>query len=615
MGEDRGKRGVKTLPICPECGALAGDERCPDCGGVVEVRDALLTVILDRATKKDEAIFGEVDYTAGSWDPKTRTAKIRTPEEWGSLSRSGARILRRKGTEIIGSTGIRFEYGDPVLECMATRKTSTLRTCMCQGLGESYCNALPGLLPLSDAPNHLSLADGLRERGLDAAPLVAAVIVRLAADPDSPVRCPLFGTSLDDVPVGDELTEIVDRADGSAADHFIVAVPREDADGWSVVPMPAPSSDQALASAGAAEEEPLEWGVALDDVVFGARDGVPVSLTTGEAGKGWPLPPVRHPGDLCAVVPSRWFLFWRRFQRSRRGDGHASWFFPGPDSSTVRTMPASIHALASFGSVPIGPKAMLVVSSRRLVIHWIDGDEPPAVIAGDDVTGERWRMVPLGERFLAIWSDAGDLLLYGNQMVWRLSPSRAGERWPVNPWHTPLFDGARALLPVTGVGVAVLSSDGHRLSILTVDEVAAAEAAMALDLTPPVEVRDDLVLPWRATSMGVGREGRIYLAGDHGMILLDPRARERAVSPLPAGTRAAALDNGGWVLEDEEGARRLLAGAAPPVEDFGADLVPFLKKLEAAAREAEGMKPRRSSMVENLYSLVRRRSRRARRKG
>ena len=70
-----------------------------------------------------------------------------------------------------------------------------------------------------------------------------------------------------------------------------------------------------------------------------------------------------------------------------------------------------------------------------------------------------------------------------------------------------------------------------------------------------------------------------------------------------------------WVVEDDEGARRILIGAAPPVEDFGPDLVPFLGELADVAREAENLKARRTSMIENLYSMVRRRARRARRSG
>ncbi len=114
--------------------------------------------------------------------------------------------------------------------------------------------------------------------------------------------------------------------------------------------------------------------------------------------------------------------------------------------------------------------------------------------------------------------------------------------------------------------------------------------------------------------MGVDREGRIHLAGAQGMTLLDPHGRTRSVAPLQDG-RVTALQTGGWIVEDEAGARRILVGATPPVEDFGDDLLPFLKELEAAAREAEALKPRRTSMIENLYSLMRRRARRARRRG
>lgn len=612
-----GGESAPVLSVCPECAAPAGDDHCPVCGVALEPRDALLTVVLDRATAKDLDVLAAVDFTAGSWDVKTRTAKIQTPEEWGALHSTGGRILRRKGTDIIGPSGIRFEYGDPVLECMATRKTSTLRTCMSQGLGESYCNALPGLLPLSDAPNHLSLADGLREVGLDATPLVAAVITRLSRIPDSPVRCPLFGPALADVPLGDELIEAMVRANGGAVENHVVVVPSEEegveAPAWAEVPMPAPASEEPLHAAGTPGDAPLQWALGLEDAVLGDRDGVPVLFTTGADADGWALPPLRHPGDLCTVVPSRWHLFWRRFSRSRRGESQASWYFPGSGTVTLRPMPASIQALASFGSVPIGPPAMLVASSQRLVIHWMDEDEPPAVIAGSEVSGERWRMAALGERFLILWSEEGDMLLYGNQVIWRLSPSRPGERWPVNPWHSALFDGAQTILPVPNMGLAILSSDGHRLSILTLDEAAAAEAATSLDLTPPVVLRDDLLLPWQVRSMGVDREGRIHLAGDQGMTLLDPHARTRAFAPV-SGARATALETGGWVLEDDDGARRILVGVTPPVEDFGEELVPFLKELEAAAKEAEDLRPRRTSMIENLYSLMRRRARRARRR-
>ncbi|MFH1532860.1 MAG: hypothetical protein ABIK09_19220 [Pseudomonadota bacterium] len=612
---------AKVLPICPECVIPAGDESCPRCGVVFEVRSALLTVILDRATAKDQEVFGAVEFTDGAWDPKKNTATICTPEEWGALYKSGGRILRRKGTEIIGPSGIRFEFGDPVLECMATRKTSTLRACMSQGLGESYCNALPGLLPLSDAPNHLSLADGLRELGLDATPLVAAVISRLSRLDHSPVRCPLFGPALEGVPIGDTFIVAMELARGAAMDNHVLVVPVEEADpeanidaaGWAEVPMPA-TSEEVLTPVGSPPPTPLLWGAALEDVVLGERGGVPVLLTTGADDGRWSLPPLRHPGDLCMVIPSRWFLFWRRFIRSRRGDSQASWVFPATGTSILRTMPASVQALASFGSIPIGPPAMLVAASQHLVIHWIDDDEPSAVIAGNDVTGERWRMAALGERFLVLWSDEGDMLLYGNQVIWRLSPSRPGERWPMNPWHSALFDGAREILPVPGVGLAILSSDGHRLSILALDEAAAADAATSLDITPPVGIRDDLLLPWKATSMGVDREGRIHLASERGMILLDPHARTRA-GTLLTGATVTALVTGGWVVEDVDGARRILVGTPPPVEDFGEELVPFLKHLEEAAREAENLKPRRTSLVENLYSLIRRRARRARRRG
>ena len=619
-----------VLPVCPECGIPAGDDHCPECGMAWEARDALLTVVLDRTTAKDREMLAEVsaEFTAGTWAPKARIMQLRTPEEWGALYKVAGRMLRRKGTDILGPTGMRFEYGDPVLECMATRKTSTLRACMSQGLGESYCNALPGLLPLSDAPNHLSLADGLRERGLDATPLVASVILRLSRMENSPVRCPLFGAALDAVPVGDALLEAMASANLEAS-HVVVIPPARSEDGaedgaqdagvageawaWTDAPMPAPMSEEALIPLGKAPEGALNWGATLEDAVFADREGIPVILTT-EAGEArWQLPPVRHPGDLCMVIPSRWFLFWRRFDRSRRGDDLASWYLPVPGPVTLRQMPASVHALASFGSIPIGPPALLVVSSQRLLVYWKDGEESPAVIGGDEVTGERWRMAGLGDRFLAIWSDKGDLLLLGNQMVWRLSPSRPGERWPINPWHSTLFDGAFSILPVPQLGLACLSSDGYRLSLLTLDAGAAADAAMSLDLMPPLEVRDDLLLPWRATSMGVDREGRIHLAGERGRILLDPHARTRAVAV--DGSRAVALDNGGWVIEDDEGARRILIGAAPPVEDFGPDLVPFLGELADVAREAENLKARRTSMIENLYSMVRRQARRARRSG
>ena len=620
MSKERagGDLAAAMLPVCPECIVPAGDESCTECGVAMERGDALLTVVMDRASAKDQDVLAAIDFTAGSWNSKTRTASIRTPEEWGALYKTGGRILRRKGTSITGPSGIQFEFGDPVLECMATRKTSTLRTCMSQGLGESYCNTLPGLLPLNDAPNHLSLADGLRELGLDATPLVAAVIARLSGLENSAVRCPLFGPALAGIPLGDGLIEALATAETPAADNHAVVVPVEEGEGeafpWAEVPMPAPDSEIALHPVGKPSDAPLQWAVGLEDAVIGDRDGVPVMLTTGADGGGWVLPPIRHPGDLCAVIPSRWFLFWQRFARARRGEGQASWYFPGTGPVTLRTMPASIQALASFGSVPIGPPALLVASSQRLVIHWMDDAEPPAVIAGTDVSGERWGMAALGERFLILWSDAGDMLLYGNQVIWRLSPSRPGERWPANPWHSALFDGARTVLPVPGLGLAILSSDGHRLSILTLDEAAAAEAATSLDLTPPVEIRDDLLLPWRATSMGVDREGRIHLAGEKGMTLLDPHARTRAVTAMD-DARATAMETGGWVVEDGEGARRILVGPTPPVEDFGEDLVPFLKELEAAAKEAEDLKPRRTSMIENLYSLMRRRARRARRRG
>ncbi len=624
-----------VLPVCPECGIPAGDDHCPKCGVAWEVRDALLTVVLDRTTAKDGEMLAEVSagFTAGTWAPKARIIKLRTPEEWGALYKVAGRMLRRKGTDILGPTGIRFEYGDPVLECMATRKTSTLRACMSQGLGESYCNALPGLLPLSDAPNHLSLADGLRERGLDATPLVASVILRLSRMENSPVRCPLFGAALDAVPLGDALLQAMESVGSEAPDNHVLVIPpakaedeaedgaevedrgaAEESWAWTDVPMPVPRSEEALISVGESFEGTLNWGATLEDAVFADREGGPVILTT-EAGEGrWQLPPIRHPGDLCTVIPSRWFLFWRRFDRSRRGDDLASWYLPVPGPVMLRQMPASVHALASFGSVPIGPSVLLVVSSQRLLVYWKDGEESPAVIGGDEVSGERWRMAGLGDRFLAIWSDKGDVLLLGNQMVWRLSPSRPGERWPINPWHSTLFDGASSILSVPQLGLACLSSDGYRLSLLTLDAGAAADAAMSLDLMPPVDVRDDLLLPWRATSMGVDREGRIYLAGERARILLDPHARTRAVASLD-GARAVALDNGGWVIEDDEGARRILIGAAPPVEDFGPDLVPFLNELADTAREAENLRARRTSMVENLYSMVRRQARRARRGG
>ena len=74
---------AKVLPICPECVVPAGDESCPGCGVVFEVRDALLTVVLDRTTAKDQEVLGAVEFTEGSWDPKKRIALIRTPEEWG----------------------------------------------------------------------------------------------------------------------------------------------------------------------------------------------------------------------------------------------------------------------------------------------------------------------------------------------------------------------------------------------------------------------------------------------------------------------------------------------------------------------------------------------------
>ena len=381
----------ENLPVCPECLVPSGDDGCLKCGVALEMRDALLTVILDRVSAKDQEVFEGVEFTAGGWDAKRRVAAIRTPEEWGALYKTGGRLLRRKGTEIIGSTGIRFEFGDPVLECMATRKTSTLRTCMSQGLGESYCNALPGLLPLSDAPNHLSLADGLRERGLDATSLVAAVIDRLARQENSPVRCPLFGPALDGVPTGDALVEVMNATRGSAVDHHVLVVPGDpeeamDVEGtldWDEVPMPAPLTDEVLTPVGTPPEGPLLWGATLEGAVYGERAGVPVLLTVDGEGGGWLLPPQRHPGDLCAVIPSRWFLFWHRFDRSRRTEIQASWYFPSPGETSVRVMPASIQALASFGSVPIGPRAMLVASSQRLVVHWTDEDEPPRRARGD----------------------------------------------------------------------------------------------------------------------------------------------------------------------------------------------------------------------------------------
>ncbi|MBM4371460.1 MAG: hypothetical protein FJ098_07385, partial [Deltaproteobacteria bacterium] len=277
-----------VMCICPRCERPAGDDACPGCGQALDKRDGLLIVLIDKVTDKDRELLGRVatGFTAGTWEPKKGRLVCRTPEEWATLADSAGRLLRRKGTDLLGPTGLRFDPDDPVLRCLATRKTSALRTCMTQGLGDSYCAALPGLLPLADEPGHLSLSDGLVARGLDATRLVAAVLHGLCEKEHSPLRCPLFASALQGVPVGTALLASMEEALADHPSNVVLPVaPAEAPPGappgapaWTEVPLPPVTARETLQPVGPRPEGPLTWAAGLEDGVFADRDGSPLLL-------------------------------------------------------------------------------------------------------------------------------------------------------------------------------------------------------------------------------------------------------------------------------------------------------------------------------------------------
>jgi hypothetical protein len=76
-----------------------------------------------------------------------------------------------------GPSGVTLAPKDATMECLATRKTSALRSCITQGLGDALCSPLAGLLGLNEnSKGHFSLADGLTARGLPVEDFVGGVV-------------------------------------------------------------------------------------------------------------------------------------------------------------------------------------------------------------------------------------------------------------------------------------------------------------------------------------------------------------------------------------------------------------------------------------------------------
>jgi hypothetical protein len=540
-----------------------------------------------------------------SWkDGGELVAGLDSPEQLGRLLEKHERLVRKKGASLEFPAGVELLPDSPVLRCVSKKVSGRFRACMVQGLGEAHCGPQAALLPLDDDSKDQSLLDGLGLHGVPLDPFLREIFRVLSQEKSEVLFCPLLTHWLSPKP---PLTPAEFGQWWAQPENQTVRV-------FSILAAGG-HEEQALAAEALPVEGPrLAWG--LDEALppFALHAGGLLYVEQGGRFRRW-VPGAdttdtlvdRGGPDTILVLPTRYRLISRRLETGRKpGAQGLSLMLLMEDGLHVRQVDPHFAGLCSLGSLPMGPRLSMAADARSMGFYCADCYPRCILVQKREVSGDTFQLAPMTNGSAMVVSNTGEAWLFERGALWTLTASWPGQRWPVNPWFSTLFDAIQDFEVVPGGRTALLSGGGRRLTFL--DAVGDPREKRAGSATNPLlTVDEELALPRPAKSLSCDRLGNLYLAGDG--FLLRRGARGEFFLTLVDTDETMAVKGGGFLFRQGASLRFVPPLAPLALENFGEGLAAHLAVVEKEALETLTSRSARVTAPENLHSLTKRRFR------